>query len=192
MSIRTHARRMTDTQPVGPLTPGPADVPAIERLLASCAPGCIPLDASTIRRHLHRFAVFRFQDRIVATASVRPIDLTRLELRSLAVDEAWSGQGLGKRLVQWAVAQARQLRKDLVCVSRERGFFEMLDFYRIPDEEIPPKATPVAASSGERVAMQYDAAPPFLRGGDEWKIEPYHRPRAGVSSMREMFCRCPV
>jgi len=185
------ARKIEPLEPAGPQTPGPADVPAIERLLRSRAPGCIPLEAETIRRHLHRFAVYRHGDRIVATASLRPIDLMRFELRSLAVDEQWSGRGLGTRLVSWAVEQAELLGKALVCVTREREFFEARGFHGIPEEAIPPKASADVSAPGTRTAMQYEARG-ILEGGETWTGEEVEHPRAGHVSTREMFCRCPV
>jgi N-acetylglutamate synthase-like GNAT family acetyltransferase len=143
--------------PVGPLAAVPADIPTIASLLRNSAPGCIPLSAETICRHLHRFAVFRWGGQVVATASIRPLEDGRLELRSVAVHEDFGGMGLATRLVRWAIDQARRLSKALFCVTRERAFFEKLGFAPVATAQTPPGILARTAATVSRSVLQHNA-----------------------------------
>ena len=62
------------------------------------------------------------------------------EIKSLAVDEARRGAGIGKRLVTEAVAEARRLRLErLFALTREEAFFARLGFRVVPMETLPHK-----------------------------------------------------
>ncbi len=61
------------------------------------------------------------------------------EIRSLIVDEAYRGQKIGQRLVQFAVEEARSLRveEDVLVLTYQPAFFEKLGFSEINKEAIP-------------------------------------------------------
>jgi amino-acid N-acetyltransferase len=62
------------------------------------------------------------------------------EVKSLAVDDADRGRGIGTRLVQWAVAEARRLEiRRLMALTYEQRFFEKLDFEVVPKDTLPLK-----------------------------------------------------
>jgi len=62
------------------------------------------------------------------------------EVRSLAVDEAHLGIGIGRRLVEWAVDEARRLGiRRLMALTYEQGFFEKLGFEVVAKETLPLK-----------------------------------------------------
>src|ERR1700689_3737276 len=51
------------------------------------------------------------------------------EIRSLAVDEDFRGRGVGRRLVEWAVDEARRLQiRKLMALTYEQAFFEKMGF----------------------------------------------------------------
>ena len=62
------------------------------------------------------------------------------EVRSLAVDESHRGKGIGSKLVQWCIDEARhqQIRK-LMSLTYEQRFFERLGFKAVPKESLPLK-----------------------------------------------------
>jgi len=62
------------------------------------------------------------------------------EVRSLAVDEAQRGRGIGRKLVEWSVEEARRLGiRKIMSLTYEQRFFEKLSFELVPKESLPLK-----------------------------------------------------
>lgn len=61
-------------------------------------------------------------------------------MRSLAVAEGWQGQGIGGRLTQWTIDEARRLGiRKLMALTYEKRFFERLGFEVVDKETLPLK-----------------------------------------------------
>jgi amino-acid N-acetyltransferase len=62
------------------------------------------------------------------------------EVRSLAVDERARGRGIGTRLVQWCMEEARRLKiRKIMSLTYEKHFFEKLGFEVVEKETLPLK-----------------------------------------------------
>ncbi|QCI28240.1 N-acetyltransferase [Caminibacter pacificus] len=62
------------------------------------------------------------------------------EIRSLAVNEKYQGQGIGKKLVNSLLEEAKSLKlKEVLVLTYKKEFFEKLGFNEIQKEEIPEK-----------------------------------------------------
>ena len=62
------------------------------------------------------------------------------EVRSLAVDERAIGRGIGRKLVEWSVEEARRLQiRRLFALTYEQRFFEKLGFEVVQKEALPLK-----------------------------------------------------
>lgn len=62
------------------------------------------------------------------------------EVRSLAVDDACRGRGIGRQLVQWCVDEARRLGiRRLFALTYEEGFFRRLGFEVVDKDTLPLK-----------------------------------------------------
>ena len=62
------------------------------------------------------------------------------EVRSLAVDESCRGKGVGSRLTEWCVEEARRLHiRKLFALTYEQRFFERLGFEVVNKESLPLK-----------------------------------------------------
>lgn len=62
------------------------------------------------------------------------------EVKSLAVDEACRGRGIGTQLVQATIEEGRRLGLDRIfALTREQRFFERLGFTIVPKETLPHK-----------------------------------------------------
>src|SRR5688500_6661457 len=89
---------------------------------------------------LRDFAVFEAGGRVVGTAALSVIWADLAEVRSLAVDEAYRGRGIGRALVDWTVDEARRLGiRRLMSLTYEQAFFEKQGFEVVAKEALPLK-----------------------------------------------------
>jgi amino-acid N-acetyltransferase len=62
------------------------------------------------------------------------------EVRSLAVDDEQRGRGIGSRLVEWSIDEARRLQiRRLMALTYEQRFFEKLGFEVVSKDTLPLK-----------------------------------------------------
>ena len=62
------------------------------------------------------------------------------ELKSLAVDTEWQRRGLGRRLIDACLGEARDLGiKRVFALTMQVEFFEKLGFEKLPKEQLPHK-----------------------------------------------------
>jgi amino-acid N-acetyltransferase len=89
---------------------------------------------------LRDFAVAEVEGQIVGCIGVSIIWADLVEVRSLAVDPAYMGRGVGRKLVEWAVSEARRLRiRRLMSLTYEQVFFEKLGFAVVEKDSLPLK-----------------------------------------------------
>ncbi|MGB7158097.1 MAG: N-acetyltransferase [Tepidisphaeraceae bacterium] len=89
---------------------------------------------------LRDFAVFERDGQVVGCTALSIIWADLAEVRSLAVDEKFRGQGIGRRLVDWSVDEARRLQiRRLMSLTYEQAFFEKLGFEVVAKETLPLK-----------------------------------------------------
>ena len=119
------------------------DVPRIQEVINSHAELGRMLFKSLAQlfEDLRDFAVYEDEDgRVVGCAAVTIIWADLAEVRSLAVDEAYRGRGIGRALVEWCVDEARRLRiRKLMSLTYEQRFFEKLGFEVVQKEALPLK-----------------------------------------------------
>lgn len=118
------------------------DIPAILALINGYAAEnlMLPRTAEQIRRVLPAFLVAEQAGRIVGCGS--NVEMTRelTELRSLAVAPEQRGTGLGRRLVDALIEQARADGYDQICaLTLNEGFFNRCGFTTIDRWSISPK-----------------------------------------------------
>lgn len=78
--------------------------------------------------------------RVLGCVAVTIIWADLAEVRSLAVDERASGRGIGRKLVEWSVEEARRLQiRRLFALTYAQRFFEKLGFEVVPKESLPLK-----------------------------------------------------
>ncbi len=60
-------------------------------------------------------------------------------IRSVAVEEAYQGKGLGKKLLEYMIGEAKEWdAKRLLLTAKVPGFYKKLGFEVIPREDAPP------------------------------------------------------
>jgi amino-acid N-acetyltransferase len=86
------------------------------------------------------FYVFVEDDRVVGVAALNICWEDLAEVRSLVVHEDVAGRGIGSRLVEACLSEARQLGIGRVfALTYQQSFFEKLGFEVIEKSELPQK-----------------------------------------------------
>jgi len=118
------------------------DVPRIQQIINSHAELGRMLFKSLAQLYedLRDFAVYEEDGQILGCVGLTIIWADLAEVRSLAVDSAYQGRGIGKQLVEWTVSEARRLSiRKIMSLTYEQRFFEKLGFEVVPKESLPLK-----------------------------------------------------
>lgn len=118
------------------------DVPRIQEIINSHAELGKMLFKSYAQLYedLRDFGVCERNGQIVGCVALTVIWADLAEVRSLAVDDRFRGQGIGRELVEWVVEEARRLRVPrLMSLTYEQAFFEKLGFSVVAKETLPLK-----------------------------------------------------
>jgi amino-acid N-acetyltransferase len=118
------------------------DAKAIHKLLITYAKDGLMLSRSLseIYEAIRDFHVFELEGAVVGTVCLHICWEDLAEVRSLAVAEGREGQGVGRRLVETCLDEARQLGlKRVFALTYKPGFFEKFGFREIEKSELPQK-----------------------------------------------------
>jgi amino-acid N-acetyltransferase len=118
------------------------DVEAIYALISNYAERDKMLFRSMadIYENLQAFGVAELDGDVAGCCALEVVWSDLAEIKSLAVDEANIGKGVGKTLVNAAVEQARGLGLEKVfALTLDAGFFEKLGFEIIEKDALPMK-----------------------------------------------------
>ncbi|MHC4154781.1 MAG: N-acetyltransferase [Planctomycetota bacterium] len=93
-----------------------------------------------IYKNMQGFTVAEVDGTVVGCCALEVVWSDLAEIKSLAVDEAFKGKGVGKMLVGAAVEQARQIGVEKVfALTLDSPFFEKLGFERVDTDKLPMK-----------------------------------------------------
>ncbi len=118
------------------------DVPVIHHLLEIYAAqgNLLPRTLSELYRHLRDFFVIEADGKVAACGALEIFTDDLGEVRSLVVDDAWKGKGLGRLLVERLIEEARAIGlKRLMALTYVPEFFHKLGFKTVPKETLPEK-----------------------------------------------------
>jgi amino-acid N-acetyltransferase len=124
------------------------DVPRIQEIVNSHAELGKMLFKSYAQLYesLRDFAVYELDGgqpgdgQVVGCTALAIIWADLAEIRSLAVDENYTGRGMGRRLVEWCVDEARRLQiRKLMSLTYEQKFFGKLGFVVVDKDSLPLK-----------------------------------------------------
>jgi argininosuccinate lyase/amino-acid N-acetyltransferase len=121
-----------------------ADLPVIEARIRHWSERgvLLPLAGAALRAALPDFRVVRSEHGgdLLAFGALRRYSSLLAEIRSLVVADGQAGRGLGRRIVDHLLAEARREGLARVFVlTRAPGFFDRLGFARVPRESLPEK-----------------------------------------------------
>lgn len=120
----------------------PRDVPAISRLVNANAGRGLMLARShnELYETLRDFLVVEEGGALLGCAAVHLVNGEIAELKSLAVDDAAQGRGLGRRLVAACLAEAGELGlARLFALTYQVDFFQRCGFSRVDRSRLPEK-----------------------------------------------------
>ncbi|MFH1086550.1 MAG: N-acetyltransferase [Chloroflexota bacterium] len=118
------------------------DVPVMVDLINEHAAKGLMLARSrhTVYQSLRDFVVAADEGRLIGVGALHIIWEDMAEVRSLAVDPAYEGRGVGRRIVEVLLDDARALGLPRVfALTYVQGFFERMGFHVVPKEELPHK-----------------------------------------------------
>lgn len=119
-----------------------SDVPTMAQIINGYASRGLMLPKSQydLYQGIRRFVVVTSGHQLIGCGALHVFWHDLAEVRSLAVEEEWLGQGIGRIMLQHLVADARSLGvpKVFTLTYRQR-FFERLGFREVPKESLPHK-----------------------------------------------------
>jgi amino-acid N-acetyltransferase len=118
------------------------DVPRVQAIINSHAELGKMLFKSyaQLYENLRDFAVYEKDGKVVGCTALAIIWADLAEVRSLAVDDAYRGQGIGSRLVEWCVDEAKRLQiRRIMSLTYEQNFFQRMGFEVVSKESLPLK-----------------------------------------------------
>lgn len=136
-----------------------SDLPAVLALLAHHR-----LPAAGLEAYTDTVLVARDAHRVVGSAALEPHGAAAL-LRSVAVDDAWRGTGLGQRLTAAALdlARTRGVRTVYLLTETAAGFFPRFGFQPVARDAVAPAVRGsvefTSACPASAVAMVLELAP---------------------------------
>ncbi len=119
-----------------------SDAVAIHQLIAHYAGEglLLPRTEADIREHIARFLVLDDKDQLAGCVALEPYGADLAEIRSLAIGPDMRGRGLGGRLVQYALSEARRRKIARVfAVTQSPDFFTQRGFARTTRQALPEK-----------------------------------------------------
>ena len=100
----------------------------------------LPRDEDDVYRSIREWGVAETETQLVGVGSLLILGRNLAEIRSLVIDPAFQGQGLGRHLVELLLQDARDLRVDRVlALTRKPGFFLKLGFELTEIGKLPRK-----------------------------------------------------
>jgi amino-acid N-acetyltransferase len=118
------------------------DVKAIHQLLNGFADKreLLPRSIAEIYENLQQFHVAESHQRIIGACALYVTWDNLAEVKALAVEEKFHGQGIGKRLLAAVTAVAKDLRiRRLFTLTIRTGFFEHFGFKHVSKDHLPHK-----------------------------------------------------
>jgi len=117
------------------------DIPAMQKLVAKDVKDGVILQRGSdeVATNIRSYVLAKDNDKLVGYGALH-IHSTRLgEIRSLIVLESYRGQNIGKRLVEFMLNEAKELKisEEVLVLTYLAKFFIKMNFVEISKETIP-------------------------------------------------------
>ena len=118
-----------------------SDIPAMQALVVSEVKDGIILDRTEdeVATNIRSYVLAKDGDKLVGYTALHVHSRRLAEIRSLIVDEAYRGQRVGQRMVQFTLDEAKHIgvEEDVLVLTYLPQFFLKLNFKEINKEVIP-------------------------------------------------------
>jgi amino-acid N-acetyltransferase len=118
-----------------------SDIPAMQSLVVSEVKDGIILDRTEdeVATNIRSYVLAKDGDKLVGYTALHVHSRRLAEIRSLIVDEAYRGQRVGQRMVQFTLDEAKDIgvEEDVLVLTYLPQFFLNLNFKEINKEVIP-------------------------------------------------------
>ncbi len=118
-----------------------SDIPAMQALVVSEVKDGIILDRTEdeVATNIRSYVLAKDEDKLVGYTALHVHSRRLAEIRSLIVDEAYRGQKVGQRMVQFTLDEAKNIgvEEDVLVLTYLPQFFLNLNFKEINKEVIP-------------------------------------------------------
>jgi amino-acid N-acetyltransferase len=100
----------------------------------------LPRSKEALLRHIDTFVIAESEGRFIGCGSLFRLGKDLVEIRSLGVADGYKGQGIGRKLVEFLVEEARsQQIPKVMALTYEVAFFEKNGFTVVSKEIFPEK-----------------------------------------------------
>ncbi len=136
-----------------------SDVPTIARIVAGFADNRRLLHKETVTYYENvqefRVAVDR-SDQVIGCGALHVLWEDLAEVRTLAVDPAWHGRGIGHSLLEELLEQGKRLGVSrLFCLTFEVDFFTRHGFHEIEGTPVQPEVYAELLRSGDEGVAEF-------------------------------------
>ncbi len=122
------------------LKPTLEDIPKMQKLIEpEVKEGIIlPRSDDEVATNIRSYFTAKDDDKLIGFTALHIHSQNLAEIRSLIVDRAYRGKGIGKELIKQAILEAKILKvKKIFTLTYEKGFFEKMGFSEIAKELLP-------------------------------------------------------
>jgi amino-acid N-acetyltransferase len=100
----------------------------------------LPRTLNSVYEGIWEYSLALDEGRVIGVGGLHVIWHDLVEVRSLAVDKAYTGRGIGRQLVNILLEEARELQcPQAFTLTYQVGFFEKLGFRLVDKEDMPHK-----------------------------------------------------
>lgn len=100
----------------------------------------LPRSRSSIYENIRNYSVMVTEGEVIGIGALSILWTDLAEVRTLAVKESFSGQGIGRKLVEYFLEEAKELGiKKVFTLTYQIEFFEKCGFNVISKEHMPHK-----------------------------------------------------
>jgi amino-acid N-acetyltransferase len=118
-----------------------SDIPQMQSLVVNEVKEGVILNRSEdeVATNIRSYILAKDGDKIVGYGALHIHSVRLAEIRSLIVDSAYRGKGIGKDIVVYALKEAKelQIKEDVLVLTYLPDFFKKLGFSEINKEQIP-------------------------------------------------------
>jgi amino-acid N-acetyltransferase len=117
------------------------DIPAMQKLVEDDVKNGIILERSRdeVSTNIRSYVLAKDRDRVIGYVALHIHSMRLAEIRSLIVSAECRGQDIGKKIVHFALEEAKSIgvQEDVLVLTYLPEFFIKLGFVEIPKDTIP-------------------------------------------------------